>query len=85
MLSFADNSFLGIPILRNPIECDDYYVKELSTGLHELQFKISINNPAYKYIAEESRIFEDRWNGADQLFVVKARFLVFPWKNSLGR
>lgn len=72
MLSFADSNYLGIAIYRDKIDCDDYFIKELASGLHELQFKISIYNPAYKYIAEESRIFEDRWNGADQCFVVKA-------------
>ena len=39
-----------------PLEIDDYYIKELASGLDELVFSISIWNPHYQAIQEETNI-----------------------------
>ena len=72
MLRFAEQTISGIQVYKNVIDCDDYYVKELSSGIPELIFSISIYNPAYYFIQEETRIFEHNWKGVDHTFQVKA-------------
>lgn len=54
-----------------PLNCDDYYVKELASGLDELCFTISIWDEAYAQIQEESSIREAS-DGASALYLVKA-------------
>lgn len=39
-----------------PISNDDYYIRELSSGLDEVVFEISLRDPVYKYIVEEAKI-----------------------------
>ena len=39
-----------------PISNDDYYIRELSNGLDEVVFEISLRDPVYKYIVEEAKI-----------------------------
>lgn len=41
-----------------PIANDDYYVRELASGLDEVIFNVSIRDPVYEYIVEEARIRE---------------------------
>ena len=38
------------------IQCDDYYVRQLSSGLDEVIFNVSIYDPLYPYITEEAKI-----------------------------
>ena len=38
------------------IPCDDYYVRQLSSGLDEVIFNISIYDPLYPYITEETPV-----------------------------
>lgn len=54
-----------------PLEIDDYYIKELASGLDELVFSISIWNPHYQLIQEETNIKEESEEGA-ALYLVKA-------------
>lgn len=51
-----------------PLSVDDYYIKELFSGLDELIFDISIWDENYKYLIEESAIVE----GAGQRYLIKA-------------
>lgn len=55
-----------------PINVDDYHVRQLSTGENELEFNISIYDPMYQQIQEESQIKEqsDALNPAN--YLVKA-------------
>ena len=39
-----------------PISNDDYYIRELASGLDEVVFHMSIRDPMFKYIVEEARI-----------------------------
>lgn len=41
------------------IECDDYYIRELPSGVDELNFTISVYSPSYGLISEEDVITED--------------------------
>lgn len=41
------------------LHCDDYYIKELSSGVDELVFSVSIFDPDYVKIQEESQILAD--------------------------
>lgn len=41
------------------IECDDYYIRELPSGVDELNFTISVYSPSYPLISEESVIMEE--------------------------
>jgi hypothetical protein len=38
------------------IQCDDYYVRQLSSGLDEVIFTVSIYDPLYPYITEETKV-----------------------------
>lgn len=38
------------------IQCDDYYVRQLSSGLDEVIFTVSIYDPLYPYITEETPV-----------------------------
>jgi hypothetical protein len=38
------------------IQCDDYYVRQLSSGLDEVIFSVSIYDPLYPYITEETPV-----------------------------
>lgn len=51
-----------------PLRVDDYYIKELASGLDELLFTISIYDEAYPLIQEECRIIADD----AQYYTVKA-------------
>ena len=54
-----------------PLNCDDYYVKELASGLNELVFRISIWDEAYPQIQEEASVKEAS-DGSSALYLVKA-------------
>lgn len=65
MLKFYDSPY-------DAINCESYYIKELASGIDELIFTISINDPAYTYIQEETRITESALYGNDLYYLVKA-------------
>lgn len=54
---------------RRQIKTDDYSITEVSTGLDRLEFSVSINDPLYQYICEESQIYETT---SRQTFLVKS-------------
>lgn len=54
-----------------PLRVDDYYIKELASGLDELCFSISIWDEQYQAIQEESSIFEQS-DGKSAYYLVKA-------------
>lgn len=53
-----------------PLRCDDYYIKQLASGLDELIFNISIWDENYPAIQEESSIREQ--SGSPVNYLVKA-------------
>ncbi len=55
-----------------PINVDDYHVRQLSTGENELEFEISIHDPLYQQIQEESQIREESEALPTALYLVKA-------------
>ena len=55
-----------------PLKCDDYYIKELASGLDELCFSISIWDEAYATIQEEASVREHSGNNAPIDYLVKA-------------
>ena len=74
-----------------PIANDDYYVRELASGLDEVIFNVSIRDPVYKYIVEEARIRERDNNyylikqidaGANEAKIV-AQIDVDDWKSAM--
>lgn len=50
-----------------PLSNDDYYVRELSSGLDELVFQMSLRDPMYKHVVEEARI-RDR---DENIYIIK--------------
>ena len=54
-----------------PLRVDDYYIKELASGLDELCFSISIWDEQYQAIQEESSIYEQS-DGKSAYCLVKA-------------
>lgn len=72
---------------------DDYCVKELASGLNELQFEMSIWHPQYRLIAEESVIREDSEtsllyevkaiDGGDELATVKCTIDLSDWQGTM--
>ena len=50
------------------IASDDYYIKHMQNGLDELHFEVSIYDPIYREIYEESKIYESTER---QTYVVK--------------
>lgn len=54
-----------------PLRADDYYIKELASGLDELCFSISIWDEQYQAIQEESSILEQS-DGKSAYYLVKA-------------
>ena len=54
-----------------PLRVDDYYIKELASGLDELCFSISIWDEQYQAIQEESSIYEQS-DGKSAYYLVKA-------------
>lgn len=55
-----------------PLGANDYYIKELASGLNELCFDISIWDEAFPQIREESSIFENSEATAPAFYLVKA-------------
>lgn len=55
-----------------PLPFDDYYVKELASGLDELCFSVSIWAAEYPLIQEETRIRENSGSGPEIDYLVKA-------------
>lgn len=55
-----------------PLEIDDYYVKEIASGLDELCFNVSIWAPEYPLIQEESVIREHSDGSGPTDYLVKA-------------
>ena len=39
-----------------PVANDDYYIRQLASGLDEIVFNVSIRDPIYKYIVEEAKV-----------------------------
>ena len=72
---------------------DDYCVKELASGLNELQFEMSIWHPQYRLIQEESVIREDSEtpllyevkaiDGGGELATVKAVIDLSDWQGTM--
>ena len=54
-----------------PLHIDDYYIKELASGLDELCFSLSIWDDEYQMIQEEASILE-RSDGKSAYYLVKA-------------
>ena len=54
------------------IQCDDYYVRELSSGYDEVIFQISIYDPLYPLIQEEASIVEKSGLTTQNSYLVKA-------------
>lgn len=54
-----------------PLKVDDYYIREITSGLDELVFSISVWDDDYPLIQEESSIKEES-NGKSCLYLVKA-------------
>lgn len=50
------------------IPTDDYYIQHKTDGQHELHFEVSVHDPIYREIQEESRIYESI---EKQTYVVK--------------
>lgn len=72
------------------LRCDDYYIKELANGLDELVFSLSIYDPDYKNIWEESQIVADGQpyivkaiDGGKDRATVKCQLDVDEWKSSM--
>lgn len=55
-----------------PLRCDDYYIKQLASGLDELIFSISIWDEQYAMIQEESSIRENSGSVPAGDYLVKA-------------
>ena len=55
-----------------PLKCDDYYIKELASGLDELIFSISIWDEAYALIQEEASVRESASGSTPIDYLVKA-------------
>lgn len=53
------------------LRCDDYYIKQLASGLDELIFSISIWDDAYQLLQEEASIRENHGDGSAN-YLVKA-------------
>lgn len=53
------------------LRCDDYYIKQLASGLDELIFSISIWDDAYQLLQEEASIRENHGDGSAN-YIVKA-------------
>lgn len=54
------------------LNADDYCVKELANGLDELQFEISVYDPAYPLLMEEAEIVEESPETTATRYLVKA-------------
>lgn len=54
-----------------PLKVDDYYIREIASGLDELSFSVSVWDEDYPLIQEESSIREES-NGKAALYLVKA-------------
>ncbi|MDR9824904.1 hypothetical protein RCJ22_04695, partial [Vibrio sp. FNV 38] len=77
-----------------PLKVDDYYVRELASGLDELVFTISIWDEEYPLIQEESSIREESDGGACNYLVkaidagketanIKAQIDLDEWKSTM--
>ena len=55
-----------------PLKCDDYYIKELASGLDELVFSLSIWDEEYPLIQEEASVREHSNDDAAINYLVKA-------------
>ena len=55
-----------------PLLVDDYHVRQLSSGENQLEFDISIHDPMYQQIQEESQIKEESAALAPAFYLVKA-------------
>lgn len=62
---------LHTPSVAVPLQIDDYYIKELASGLDELIFSVNIWDDVYPLIQEESRIRESSGSGPID-YLVKA-------------
>lgn len=40
------------------IACDDYYIRQLASGLNEIVFEVNIHDDSFQYIVEEASIIE---------------------------
>ena len=78
-----------------PLHIDDYYIKELASGLDELCFTLSIWDDEYLMIQEESSIFEQSDDGSNYYLVkaidggandanIKCQIDLDNWKSTLS-
>ena len=76
------------------INCDDYYIRELPSGLDELNFNISIWDEAFPLITEETELIEESdgqrtsylvkaIDGGGEDATVKAQINVDEWKTGI--
>lgn len=54
-----------------PLDINDYYIREIASGLDELVFSVSIWHPAYEWMQEEAQIDEASDDGAGH-YIIKA-------------
>lgn len=77
-----------------PMNCDDYYIRELASGLDELVFSLSIWDNEYQRIQEESSIREQSCNtpvnylvkaidGGSDRATIKAQIDLDDWKSTM--
>lgn len=77
-----------------PLHCDDYYIRELASGLDELVFSLSIWDSEYQSIQEESSIREQSGDtsvnylvkaidGGSDRATIKAQIDLDDWKSTM--
>lgn len=77
-----------------PLSCDDYYIRELATGLDELIFSLSIWDAEYQAIQEEASIREQSGDtpinylikaidGGSDRATIKAQIDLDEWKSTM--
>ena len=77
------------------LRCDDYYIRQLASGLDELIFSISIWDEAYQLLQEEASIRENHGDGSANYLVkaidggaktatVKCQLDLDEWKNTMA-
>lgn len=77
-----------------PMNCDDYYIRELASGLDELVFSLSIWDNEYQRIQEESSIREQSCNtpvnylvkaidGGSDRATIKAQIDLDDWESTM--
>lgn len=55
-----------------PLNVDDYYIRQLSSGMDEVKFSISIFDPIYQELQEETTIREESAGNQPCRYIIKA-------------